>query len=237
MFSSRFGRVYTTPRALVLVALLMGACAAESTSPEDPTSTSTPTTTSPPTTTTTTMAAEPTDLVAGKGPLPPGTYTRLGFRPSVTFSVAADGWYVGTLNDGFFDIQQDRGSPDVVAVQFARVLAVAGEGGAMVTPDTAADAVEAIKANPGLVVRGESASRLGGLEGWVVEVENVGDSTSSVMRVAPGTLGFDPGRRLWVALFDTGDGIVAVLVGGSVAEWDRARELAEPILETIVITG
>lgn len=215
--------------ALVLVVLVVGACAADSTPIDEPSTTATPPSTISPT--------EPIELTSGGGPLSPGTYTRRGFRPSVTFAVAADGWFAGTLNDGFFDIQQNRGTPDVVAVQFALVLAVVGAGGEMTPATTALAAIEGIRLNPGLVVRGESVSRLGGLEGWVVEVENAGETTSPVMRVAPGTLGFDPNRRLWIALFDTGEGVVAVLVGGSVAEWDRALALAEPVLETIVIAG
>ncbi len=220
--------MHTARPALVIVALLIGACAADAVPTEESTTSSLPATTPP---------TEPIELTSGSRPLLPGTYTRRAFRPSVTFAVEADGWFVGTLNDGFFDIQQDRGTPDVVAVQFALVLAVAGEGEVMTPATTARDAMEAIKLNPGLVVRGESPSRLGGLEGWVVDVENVGQVTSPVMRVAPGTLRFDPGRRLWIALFDTPDGVVAVLVGGSTAEWDQALRLAEPVLESIVITG
>ena len=217
-----------TPRlALAFMALLIGACAADSAPAEEPT-TSTPPSTTPP--------AAPIELTSG-GPLPPGTYTRRGFRPPVTFAVEADGWFVGTLDDGFFDIQQDGGTPDVIAVQFALVLAVAGDGGAMTPATTAGEAAAAIKLNPGLVVLGESAAGLGGLEGWAVEVENTGDTTSAVMQVAPGTLSFDPNRRLWISLFDTGEGIMAVIVGGSVAEWDRALALAQPVMETIVITG
>ena len=177
------------------------------------------------------------ELTAGTAPLAPGTYTRGGFRPPVRFSIEDDGWVVGTLHDGFFDIQQDPGSPDVIAVQFARVLAVVGSGGSMTTPTDAEDALESIKANPGLVVLGESPSQLGGLEGWTVEVENAGATTTSVMQVTLGTLAFDPNRRLWISLFDTADGLLAVLVGGSVTGWDRALEVAEPVLESVVIDG
>ena len=42
-----------------------------------------------------------------------------------------------------------------------------------------------------------------------------------VMVVPPGPLGIDPGRRLWVAFLDTPDGLLAVMVGGSVAGGDR----------------
>ncbi len=51
-------------------------------------------------------------------PLVPGHYTRTGFSPRIRFEV--DGpWHAVQLFDGFFDIQQDIGSPDVIAVQFA----------------------------------------------------------------------------------------------------------------------
>ena len=43
------------------------------------------------------------------------------------------------------------------------------------------------------------------------------------------------GRRLWIALFDTPDGVLAVMVGGSVAGWEGALSAAEPVLESIVI--
>jgi hypothetical protein len=70
-----------------------------------------------------------------------------------------------------------------------------------------------------------------------LEVENQGSSTASVMQVQPGVLGFDPGRRLWISLLDTPDGLLAVIVGGSVAEWERALAEAEPVLESVVIGG
>jgi hypothetical protein len=55
------------------------------------------------------------------------------------------------------------------------------------------------------------------------------------MDVPVGTLGIDPERRLWISLFDTDDGLVAVMVGGSVADWEHALAVAEPVLESIVI--
>ena len=212
--------------SLALVALLVVACGADSA--EESTTTES---------TTTTIAIVPIELTASDAPLEPGSYTRSGFRPAVSFSIEADGWVVGTLHDGFFDIQQDPGSPDVIAVQFARVLGVVGSGGSMTTPANAEDALESIKANPGLVVLGDSPSQLGGLDGFTVEVENAGTTTTSVMQVALGTLGFDPNRRLWISLFDTADGLVAVLVGGSVTGWELALQMAEPVLESIVING
>ena len=146
-----------------------------------------------------------------------------------------DGWAVGSVSDGFFDVQQDPGSPDVIAVQFARPTRVVGEDGASVPVTTAADFIAAIGGNPGLDVIDGSDSRLGGLVGENVVVENSGSSTTPVVEVSLGMLGFDPGRRLWISAFDTPDGVVAVIVGGSVAQWDRTLAVAEPVLESITI--
>ena len=50
-----------------------------------------------------------------------------------------------------------------------------------------------------------------------------------------GALGIDIGRRLWIAFFDTPDGLLAVMVGGSVSKWDEALAAAEPVLESVRI--
>lgn len=180
------------------------------------------------------VASGPREVAVGT--LPAGTYTRSGFVPPVTFTID-DGWVGGTISDGFFDVQQDPGTPGVIAVQFALVDAVVGADGAMIPATTAADAVGAVKQNPGVAVLGESGSRLGGLDGFTIEVENSGTVTSPVLEVAPGRLAFDPGRRLWMSFFDTSDGLLAVLVGGAAADWDRALAVAEPVLESVVIGG
>lgn len=168
------------------------------------------------------------------GPLQAGTYTRAGFAPSIVITLG-EGWSAGTLTDGFFDVQRDQGTPDVIAVQFGIVQGIIGSDGTMLTVDTAVEAVTAIKGNPGLDVLGESGSVVGGHEGYTIEVENQGSRTTSVMKVQPGVLGFDPGRRLWISLFDTSRGVLTVIVGGSVAEWERTLAEAEPVLESVVI--
>lgn len=191
----------------------------------------------PPEVTTTTGPGGPAELRRGSGPLAPGTYRPPGFRPPLTFAIESDGWVVGTLGDGFFDIQQDPGAPDVIAVQFGLVLAVAGAGESLEEVDTAAAALAAIKANPRLVVVGESESRLGGLSGFTVEVDNVETTNAPVLRVSAGVLGFDPGRSLWISLLDSPDGVVAVIVGSATTERDRALSLAEPVLESVLFEG
>ena len=51
----------------------------------------------------------------------------------------------------------------------------------------------------------------------------------------PGALGIDPGRRRWIALFDSSDGLLAIMIGGWVARWDDALMAAEPVLESVRI--
>src|SRR5215208_1160880 len=60
------------------------------------------------------------EMPAAGSPLAAGIYTHNGFEPRVVFAVD-DGWVAGTVSSGFVDIQQDRGTPDVIAVQFALV--------------------------------------------------------------------------------------------------------------------
>jgi hypothetical protein len=183
-------------------------------------------------------STRPSPAAAGElpraGVLPAGRYTKTGFVPAVTFAVS-DGWTVGSASDGFFDVQQEPGSPDVIALQFARPTRAVGEDGASLPVTTAAELIAAIGENPGLDVVDGSDSRLGGLAGENVVVENSGSSTTPVAEVSLGTLGFDPGRRLWISAFDTPDGVLAVIVGGSVARWEHALAVAEPVLESITV--
>ena len=92
-----------------------------------------------------------------------------------------------------------------------------------------------VQANSALAVVESSDSRIGGLDGLQVTVDNSGDAHATVMQVPPGPLGIDPGRRLWIAFFDTPDGLLAIMVGGSVAHWDEALAAAEPVLESAQI--
>jgi hypothetical protein len=174
------------------------------------------------------------ELTTSPDPLPAGTYARTGFEPQITFEL--DGSWSGVqLLDGFFDVQQNVGSPDVIAVQFGLPSAVYGAGGASVAVTTAAEAAAALAENPALEILGQNGSGTGGLEGIATEVENAGDAHVGVLVVAPGPLGIDPGRRLWIAFLDSADGLVAVMVGGSAARWDEALAVAEPVLDSVRI--
>jgi hypothetical protein len=177
-------------------------------------------------------AAGPLEIRGGD--LAPGTYTHSGFDPRITFDVG-EGWQGVQNAGGFFDIQQDPDTPDVIAVQFGNVDAVFGEDGSAVEIDQAADTIPIIRENPGLTILGESPSLMSGLEGFTVEVENAAEGDVPVLRVPAGPLAISPERRLWVSFFDTPNGVLAVMVGGSVARWDESLAAAEPILESVRI--
>jgi hypothetical protein len=173
---------------------------------------------------------------ADGGELAPGRYTMGGFSPTVTFEL--DGpWFAEQSFAGFFDVQQDVGSPDVIAVQFARPSHVFGADGQRVEVASAAEAAAALTEHPSLEILGQSPGTTGGHDGHVVEVEHAADGTADVgvMSVPPGPLMLSPDRRLWISFLDTSDGLLAILVGGSVARWDEALTTAEPVLESVTI--
>ena len=122
--------------------------------------------------------------------LPAGRYTRAGFVPAITFELDGS-WQAVQLANGFFDVQQDPGSQDVIAVQFARPIGIFG-GSGLSDPAGADAAMDALRTNTGLEVVESSDSRIGGLDGAQVTVENAGESHASVMQVPPGALGIDP---------------------------------------------
>ncbi len=215
--------------ALILLTMISVAIAGCAPAPSPPSSAGATAASSP-----TPVASIATDLRQASGALEPGTYTRSDFRPPITFELG-EGWSVGSVAAGFVDVQQQQGTPDVIAVQFAQVGGVVGADGATVQATSAGDAVAAIKENPGLATIDESESRLGGQTGTVLEVENPGPAHAPIFDVPAGRLGIDAGRRLWVALFDTPDGVLAVMVGGSTGDWEHALTVAEPVLESIII--
>ena len=164
--------------------------------------------------------------------LAPGRYTRHDFAPRVIFELEGP-WYGRQVLRGFFDVQQgDATDPNVVAVQFANPIALVGADGPQ-EPSDAADAVAILETNTELEVVETSSSTIGGLEGSQITVENVGAAPAEFMTLPPGTIALDPGRRLWIAFFDTEDGLLAIMVGGSIEQWDNTLEVAEPVLESI----
>ena len=185
-----------------------------------------------------TSGAPPTtgrvELTEGIEPLVAGTYARTGFRPPITFAVG-DGWYAGTLSDGLVEIGKTPDDADAVAVQLALIRSAFGADGTSSEVASAEAVAELLRSNPGLTVIEESASSVGGLDGLNVTIEHKGGQPSPLFEVADGTLSIDPGERRWISLFDTPDGVLAIMVAESVAGWDRALTEAEPVLESIVV--
>lgn len=181
---------------------------------------------------------------SGDETLAPGRYTRHDFAPRVTFEIGEE-WFGRQVYDGFFDIQQGgEDSPDVIAVQFARPDALYGVDGST-APSDAADAVAILESNPNLDIIETSSSQMGGLEGSQITVEYAGSGepvasgddpdATNLMDLPPGTLAIIAERRLWIAFFDTDEGLLAIMVGGPTDGWDEALAIAEPILESVDI--
>jgi hypothetical protein len=61
------------------------------------------------------------------------------------------------------------------------------------------------------------------------------DAETPIMEVAEGTVSILANRRLEVTFVDLEDGLLAILLGGSVADWQRATELGHPVIETLRI--
>jgi hypothetical protein len=170
----------------------------------------------------------------GEGTLAPGRYTRHDFAPRVTFEID-DQWSGRQIFEGYFTIQQgNEDDPHVIAVQFARPLALVGADGEQ-EPADAAEAAAILGTNPDIEVVETSTSDMGGLEGSQITVENGGDEATPFMRLPRGVIALDAGRRLWIAFFDTDQGLLAIMVGGSIDQWDDALATAEPVLESVQI--
>jgi hypothetical protein len=154
-----------------------------------------------------------------------------GFTPTVGFAVG-EGWTTVQQRDGFFDIQDDPGSLDVVAVQFTRAV------GASTAELAAAD----IESRDNLVVGEREEVVIGGLTGirLLADTTDPADAQPVVFRpvldTPPGPVSIGSGRRLQVDLFTIPGGVLAILVGGSIAEWTRAMELSAPVLDSMVVS-
>jgi hypothetical protein len=186
----------------------------------------------PPSRPTPTRTAQPpaTELPSSGTPLEPGRYTNSNFEPAVTFEVR-EGWIAQQVAPGFFDIQDVPGSPDVVAVQFANVA----------DTDTAGDALQEVQRQPNLLVGDIEKLQIAGETALRVIVETTDPSDSDppmfrhVLTTPAGPISIASGRRLQVTFLDVEGGVLAILVGGSIAEWEHALELATPVIDSITI--
>ena len=174
------------------------------------------------------------DIADAQDPLVPGRYTRSSFRPALTFDVGA-GWSLGSSFEGSITIAQGGGS-DVMWVQFAKPDSLSGADGSLVTLRAASDAEEILRGNTALTVLEASESRVGGLTGFQVTIENTSGAVVQVSMAKPSVVQLiSDGQRLWMAFFDTPDGVLAIIVAGSIAGWDAALSTAEPVLDSVVI--
>lgn len=168
--------------------------------------------------------------------LPAGRYTRSVFKPRITFVVPDGAWAAVQLFDGFFDVQQDQGTPDVIAVQFTTTDAVYGADLGVVPVATAADAVAGLQANPTLKVVETSTATIGGLPAQRITVDTAGDQEARILHSPPGALSMDPLRRMRLYLIDQAGGrVLVVILGGSVAKWAKAEDVGQPVLDSITI--
>jgi hypothetical protein len=160
-------------------------------------------------------------------PVEPGRYRREGFEPAFTIDVP-DGWFAVQDVPGFFDLERDVGTLDVTAVQFARPSDLT----------SAAAAANTIRARTGLVVDGPTPIEVGGLHGIRLVVDAADPDIEAqvfvpVFEIDLGPISIASGRRLELRLVDTSAGLLAMLMGGSVRNWQRARIAAEPIVDSI----
>lgn len=160
-------------------------------------------------------------------PLEPGRYRHQSFVPALSFEVG-EGWFAFQDVPGFFDIERDPGTPDVMAVQFARPTGMASSEAMLAS----------IRARGNLVI-GPAASRLIDGERSVGVVVDAADPDITVGRFVPvlevtaGPISIASGRRLEVILLDRPGELLAILVGGSIRGWETARALARPVLASI----
>ncbi|MEO6350111.1 MAG: hypothetical protein ABIP53_05625 [Candidatus Limnocylindrales bacterium] len=158
------------------------------------------------------------------------TYTTVSFNPTITFTVGK-GWTAAQAAPGFFDIEDEPGSLDVVAVQFANVVGVS----------SASEALAEVSESSDLSMTFAETVTIDGREALQVVVQTTDAVTSDppifrpVLNVPPGLLSIASGRRLQITVLDVEGGVLAILVGGSIADWDHALEVGAPVVDSVTI--
>jgi hypothetical protein len=163
------------------------------------------------------------ELPPGTTEVPPGRYVLPDIVPGVAVELET-GWSSGEV-DGTVTLHRPAGADDAV-VTFA-----------IVDAGSATAAAEAAGATDGLTILASSESRMSGLSGPNLEIEHAAAGSLEVLPTMTGSIGLDPGSRMWLSLFDTSDGVVAIAVSAPVPAWDDALLAAEPLLESVTIQG
>jgi hypothetical protein len=166
-------------------------------------------------------------------PLAAGRYTRGAFVPRVTFEVD-EGWLAVEAGARFWHLQRGLDPAGAVAVMFARPDGIFRNPGQLMAPSTAEAAADALGRNTAVEIVASDSSQISGLTGLLLELEAAGDE-AQVVHVPPGALAIPPGERMWLAMFDTPEGLVAIIVQGAAADWDAVLGSAEPVLESVTI--
>jgi hypothetical protein len=218
---------------LIASALLVMACA-----PVTPT-------VSPPTVPASSPTPAPSipELGITGGAVPAGRYALRGFDPRIT--VDLDGsWESLAQRNGYTSLVQvsrPTGSNPYLAgtlVQITLVDSVTAERDSSIKPTTANEAVDSIKQSLESWVIETSDSRIGGLDGKQLTVEWPGElvpihGVVGLVGGPGGAIVLSPGKRDWIAFFETEQGVVAIIVNGTIESWDAQLAAAEPVLEEI----
>lgn len=181
-------------------------------------------------------ASDVRELIDGAGLLPAGRYTPSGSRPSVTIEVP-EGWAVGSVRDDYVAISHALEGGRAVELLVANVEAVVDSAGEENEAGNAEAVAQRIREDPEVEVIGSSGSRMSGLDGFTLEVENATTARRQLLTTMSERVGIEPGARLWLSLFDTADGLLAIAVASPEATWDEALAIAEPVLESVTIKG
>ena len=134
-----------------------------------------------------------------------------------------EGWSSASVADQSVSIRRAVDGADVV-VNLARIEAA-----------SAAAAASVVQALPGVEVLASSDSRMSGLTGPNLELENTSTGQVRPLTTASGPIALESGQRMWLSMFDTADGVVAVSVIADASVWDAALLAAERVLETVKI--
>ena len=172
-------------------------------------------------------------------PLAPGRYVELGFRPPISFEIRDGTWVARQFVEGFFDVQQEPDTPDVIAVQFCRPTAVHRTADDAVAIGPSADALAALRANPDLAVSPTESVTIAERPAAGVDIDTTTPRDADrpvfnpVLRVAAGPISLASARRLRLFWLDLEDGPLVVLVGGSITAWGRTLEAVGPVVASV----